>query len=196
MTKHRNAILILVSLVLFIYAGFISIYPAFLSKTFNKNAFEKKAEEATGLKTHLDSIEFKIKPNMDMVITIGNWSSKYVDDQDCFAAGRIDITTNPGSIITKNFKIKELDLNNVKYSNQVFENGQNKLAYLPGSFNPKPFGASKVTIAAGPVKAKNFTIVNIGPNYYREDKRSISKYSRADVRSFLSSQKFKNVNIK
>ena len=196
MKNHKNTILILISIVLFVYAGFISIYPAFLTKTFNVNAFEDKVFKATDLITTIDSVRFEVKPNFDMIISIGNWNSKYIDYQDCFEAGRIEITTGPFSTFTKNFKIKEMIVKNAKYSDQILKNGENKLAHLPAALNTEPFGAKKVTVTPGPVKVKNFHIIYITPNNHKERKDSAIAYSKEQVRYFLQSQNFSHVVVK
>ncbi len=196
MTQHKNAILIVVAVLLLIYAGFISIFPAILTKSFNIDQFEQKVYDATSLVTTVDTVDYKIKPNFDTIITLKNWSSKYIDEQDCFNARLIQITTTPAALFTKTFKIKDLYLKNVKYSDQTLPEGVNKLAFLPGSFNPKVFGANKITIVSGPVRVKNFNIVHIEPGVYKERNQREAKYSTTEVKRFLSQFQFAHVNIK
>lgn len=196
MTKYKNTVLIVLSIIFFAYAGFISIFPAILSNSFNIDEFEQKVFDSTSLVTSVDSVEYKIKPNFDTLISLRNWSSKYIDDQDCFDASLIEITTTPFAIFTKNFKIKQLYLKNVRYSNQTFENGENKLAFLPGAFNSEKFGAKKITIVPGPVKVKNFRIKDIAPGYYKERNQREAFYSEHEVRAFLSDKYFSHVVIK
>ncbi len=196
MTKYKNTVLIVVSIIFFAYAGFISIFPAILSNSFNIDEFEQKVFDSTSLVTTVDSVEYKIKPNFDTLISLRNWSSKYIDDQDCFDASLIEITTTPFAIFTKNFKIKQLYLKNVRYSNQTFENGENKLAFLPGAFNSEKFGAKQITIIPGPVKVKNFRIKDIAPGYYKERNQREAFYSEQEVRAFLSDKYFSHVVIK
>ena len=196
MTQHKNAILIVVAVILFIYAGFISIFPSILTKSFNIDQFEQKVYDATSLVTTVDTVEYKIKPNFDTIITLKNWSSKYIDEQDCFDARLIQITTTPAALFTKTFKIKDLYLKNVKYSDQTLPEGMNKLAYLPGSFNSKVFGANKITVIVGPVRVKNFNKVHIAPNVYQENNQREVKYSTSEVKQFLSQFNFAHVNIK
>jgi hypothetical protein len=197
MKEHRNAILILISVILFIYAGLLSIYPAFLKSTFNVTKFEEKVYRATSLVTTIDSVDFKVKPNFDLYIYLYKWSSKYVDDQDCFDAGYIEITTGLFAPITKKFKIKNMTLKNVVFSNQLLmPENVNKLSYLPEAINPGEFGAKKFVVTPGPVTVKNFTIKYIAPNYYKENKRNLVEYSKNDVKEFLQKRNFKRVEIK
>ena len=195
--KYKNVLLIAVSLVLLIYAGYISIFPIFLTNSFNIDKFEEKVYNATSLLTTIDAIDFKITPGLNMIITIRNWSSMYVDEQDCFDAGTIQLTTNPMSIFTKNFKIKDLYLKNVKFSNQTLPDGENKLAFLPPAFNnSKSFGSKKITVVTGPVRVKNFKITNIAEGYYKQNRIREKVYSAQDVKAFLSGFYFDHVNIK
>ena len=62
MTKYKNVLLIAIAIILFIYASFISIFPAFVTSSFNINKFEQKMAEATGLDVTLGIIDFKINP--------------------------------------------------------------------------------------------------------------------------------------
>ena len=199
MKKHSNLMLLLISLALFIYAGLLSIYPAVLTSTFNVQDFEDKIHQSTTLTTKMDSVNFKMTPNLNLIITITNWSSKYIYEveQDCFDAAVIELTTNPFSVLTKNFKIKNLYLNNVVFSNQLLPEGVNKLAFLPGAFNARVFGKNKITIVPdGKVTVKNFTIKYIAPDYYKESVRPLVEYTKSDVKEFLQKRNFVSVNIK
>lgn len=196
MTKYKNTILICLSVILLIYAGFISIFPAILTNSFNIDTFEQKVYDATSLVTTVDMVEYKIKPNFDTIIILRNWSSKYIDNQDCFDASMIELTTTPAAIFTNNIKIKNLYVKNAKYANQYLPTGENKLAFLPGAFNSKIFGKNKIVLTAGPVKVKNFRIKTIAPNVYREDNRRESNYTEQEVKDFLSSYYFANIEIK
>lgn len=196
MTKYKNTVLIIVSILFLAYAGFISLFPAILTSSFNIDKFEQQVFDATSLITTVDTVEYKIKPNFDTVITLRNWSSKYIDDQDCFDARLIEITTTPAAIFSKTFKIKQLYLKNVKFANQTLPTGENKLAFLPGTFNSEVFGAKKITVIPGPVKVKNFRIKDIAPRYYKERNQREAFYSEQDVRSFLSDKYFSHVEIK
>ena len=193
--SYRNVVMLFIAFVLFAYAGFISIYPKILTSTFNIEDFTRKVYTTTGLITTIGDVEFKVKPDLDMVITFTNWNSKHLDEQECFEAGKIEITTNPFSIFTKNFDIKEMEVKNVKYFDQIYNTGENKLHYL-SDMNFSQFGADKVTVSPGPVHVKNFKITYIEPTQHRENKRDSVKYSRSDVRNFLQTQTFKNVIVK
>ena len=199
MTKYRNLMLMLVSLVLLCYAGLLSIYPSILTSLFNKEIFAEKVYKATTLDTTLDSINFKMKPNLTLIITIRKWSSKHKYKeiiQDCFSADIIELQTGAFSPITKNFPIKKLYLKHVKFSNQVLPNGVNKLAYLPRNFNPSVFGKDQITITPGPVLVNDFKIKHIAPGFYKEDNRKESSYSKDNVRAFLNKLKIKGVVVK
>ncbi len=196
MKEHKNAILIIISVILLIYAGFISIFPALLTKSFNLEQFEQKIYDATSLVTKVGSIEYKIKPNLDMVITLRNWSSKYVDDQDCFDARYIELTTTPFAIFNGQYNIKDLYLKNVKYSGQTLPDGNDKLAFLPGAFNSELFGHNNIVIVPGPVRIKNYTNIHIWPNTSKEDTQENVSYSKEEVKSFLSQFTFSHVIIK
>lgn len=196
MKEHKNAILLLVAIVLFAYAGLLSVYPALLRATFNIPKFEEKVYNSTSLVTTLDSIDFKVHPNLTLDISLVKWSSKYVDYQDCFDAGSIEISTNLFAPITKNYNIKQMSLNNVMFSNQLLPEGVNKLAFLPPTLKSEPFGASKIKVKVGPVTVKNFTIKYIAPEYYKENKRNLVQYSREDVLEFLQKRNFARVEIK
>lgn len=196
MTKYKNAIMIGISIILLAYAAFISIFPAILTSSFNIDKFEQQIYDATSLVTTIDTVEYKIKPNFNTVITFRNWSSKYIDEQDCFDASMIELTTTPAAIFTNNIKIKQLYVKNAKFSNQLLPNGDLKLAFLPGTFNSEVFGKDKIVLSVGPVKVKNFRIKKIAPNYYKEDNRRESNYTAAEVKDFLSNMYFSHIEIK
>ena len=196
MKEYKNTLLIFISVLFLAYAGFISIFPAILTSTFNIDKFEQQVFDSTSLVTTVDTVEYKIRPNFDTIITLRNWSSKYIDDQDCFDAKLIEIKTTLSAIFFKKFKIKQLYLKNVKYSNQTLPTGENKLAFLPAAFNSELFGAKKITIIPGPVKVKNFRIKDIAPKYYKEINKREAYYSTEEVRRFLSDKNFSHVEIK
>lgn len=196
MSKHKNLLLMLFALVLFIYAGILSVYPYLLNLTFNTVKFEEKAYTASGLRTSLDNIEFKMQPNLTLVITLRNLSLKYIDYQDCFDAGFIELKTGAFSPITKKFPIKNMLLRHVKFSDQMLMPQQeNKLAYLPRSFNVNAFDTKKIVIGAGPVFVYDFEIKRIAPGFYKEDNRKESSYSKNQVKEFLSSFNMEQRNI-
>ena len=196
MSNHKNLILILVSIILLAYAALLSLYPMVLNSTFSKTNFGKKVYDATGLVTTIDKINFEMKPNLTLIVTINNWSSKYIDYQDCFDANIIELQTGAFSPVTKNFPIKELYLKHVKYSDQVFDTGANKLDYLPRSFNASAFGTDKIKIAVGPVRVQDFRIKRITPDTYSEDNRSESTYSKVQVKRFLQDLNIRFVEVR
>ena len=81
MAKYKNAILVLVSLILLGYAGFISILPAVKTNTFDIDKFEQQVFDATSLVTTVDSVDYKIAWNLKTTITVRNLSLKYIDAQ-------------------------------------------------------------------------------------------------------------------
>ena len=198
MSKHKNLILICIAAILFIYAGFISIYPGILNSTFNINDFEKKFYEATSLETTIESVDFKIKPNFETIINIYGFDLKYIDRQDLFSARTIEIVTTPSALFSNNYKIKSMNLKTVKYNDQVLETGENKLAFLPASFNPKPFGKNTITVSPGNITIKNakYSYTKSLPYTYKEDSYAVRNYSAAEVKSYLSSLNFAKVKIK
>lgn len=196
MSNHKNLILIVISLILLAYAGMLSLYPFILNSTFSKTKFGQKVYDATGLVTTVEKVDFEMKPNLTLIITINNWSSKYIDYQDCFDANVIELQTGALSPITKDFPIKELYLKHVKYSDQVFDTGANKLDYLPRSFNASAFGTDKIKVAAGPVRVQDFRIKRITPDTYDEDNRSESIYTKAQVKKFLQDLNIRFVEVR
>ncbi len=196
MSNRKNLILIVISLILLLYAGLMSVYPAFLNATFSKTKFGQKVYDSVGLVTTIDKINFEMKPNLTLIVTINNWSSKYVDYQDCFEAGVIELQTGAFSPFTKNFPIKELYLKHVKCSNLILPNGKNKLAYLPSSFGASPFGAKVIKIGAGPVRVQDFRIKHIYPDISEDDNRSESIYSKTDVKKFLQELNIRFVEVR
>ena len=198
MQKNRNAILIIVAVFIFVYIALLSLYPAILSKTFDKDKFEKKAYKATGLVTYIKDIDFKVEPNLSLVVTIYKWSSKYIDAQDCFDSDVIVLTTNLFSPFTKTFKIKDLFLKHARYSNQILMPEKvNKLDFLPKSFDATAFGTKKITIEPkGPVRIYNLFIKNIAPGYYKEDNRHVVSYSKDEVKDFLIGLNIRYVHVK
>ena len=196
MGKYKNVILILLSIVLLVYAGFISIFPKMATSMFNLEKFEQECFDATSLKTTLGSINYKISPNFSTVITITDFDVKYVDDQDLFNAGSILIKTTPSAIFGGNFDIKSMELKNVTYVDQVLPNKQNKLSYLPEGFNSKPFGKNWITIHPGPVNVKGLHIKYVGPNSFSENKFREKNYTKSEVKDFLSSYTYSHIRIK
>ncbi len=185
MQNHKNLILIVISLILLSYAGMLSLYPSLLNAAFNKTKFGKKVFESVGLITTIDKIDFEVKPNLTLIVTIRDWSSKYSDYHDCFEADLIKLQTSAFSPFTKNFPIKELYLKHVKLTNIILPDGKNKLDYIPYSFEARPFGAKEIKIGTGPVRVQDFKIKYIYPKFSEDDNRTETLYSQTEVKKFL-----------
>ena len=198
MSKYKNVTLIFIAIVLFIYAVLISIYPAFLSKNFDINKFEEKALPATGLNITFNYIDIKIKPNFTTIITVRDLNIKYPDEQPLFKAKVAQLTTNLSALLNKNFNVKNLYLKNVQYDDQILPSKENKLAFLPATFDPKYFGKRKITIKPGPIKIEKLKISYTYPDPYSYKTESFREvnYSEEEVRSFLDTLVFTNVVIK
>ncbi len=199
MSNYKNAILIIISIILFIYAGFISIFPSFYTKHFNINDFTQKMLPAAGLNVTFDDIDVKIRPNFKTIIKLKELQIFYPDNQPLFRARTAELITTPSSIISKKFIIKKLTLHNVKYEDQILPSGENKLAFLPSTFNPSVFKTKKITvIPQGNVYVKG---LNIGytvaePYSYKKEDLREAEYSADQVKTFLKSLNFNNVVIK
>lgn len=194
--KYKNVLLVFISIILFAYMFCFTILPSILKSSFNVQDFEKKLFDATSLKTEIESIDFKISPALQMTVTIANFSAKYIDLQDCFDAQAIILKTSPLCLLNKTFKINDLYLKNVKFSNQVLPDGNNKLAFLPGAFNSEIFGAKHITIISGPVRINGYEQKDIGPNSYNEKNRKEILYTKDDVKAFLSGFQFSHVIVR
>ncbi len=196
MMNKKNTILILISIVLLLYACVISIVPAIITNLFDITKFEQKFYDASSLVTTLDSVNYKIKPNFDVIITLKNVSLKYIDYQPMFDAGTIELTTTPSALLGNTFNIKNLYLKNVKYEDQILPDGTNKLAFLPRAFDTKQFGKNNITIVPGPIKIKNLKIKYITPTTYDEKDYINKDYSKSEVKLFLSNQIFSQIKIR
>ncbi len=193
---QKSLVLIIISLILFAYAGFISIVPYIVTNSFSTARFEKKFYDATSLITELGSVQYTIKPNFDTIITVRGFELKYIDDQPLFNAGTIELTTTPAAIFGNTFKIKNLVIENTNYEDQILPDGVNKLAFFPGAFDTRKFGKRNITIVSGPVKIRNAKIKYITPNTYKEESIREKNYSKSEVKEFLSSLYFSHVKIK
>ena len=200
--QYRNLILMFLALVLFVYAGLISIVPSIITSTFNSAEFAVKFSEATSLKTNLDGFQYRISPNLHATIELNNLKLAWVGDQDLFEAKIIEIETkNPLAIFTKNYDIESVSISNAHYSDQLIPDDKtqkliNKLNKLLPNFNPNPFGTSKIKIVPGKVTFKNFKISYITPETYNEDTISQKTFSKPEVKKFLTEYPVGNVNIK
>lgn len=196
--KHRNLILILLSVVLFAYAIVIGIIPSVMTKSFNKETFQQKLTEALGLNASIGTYTVIVKPNFETLITITELKVEFPDEQPVFKAKSAELTTDLSSLFTNTYKIKKLDLKFVKYDDLILPDGNNKIAYLPARITPKPFGPNSVTIISGPVFAKDIEVSytkTLPYSYKKENYRQLS-YTKDQVRSFLTSLNLHNIKIK
>lgn len=199
MAKYKNAFLMIVACILFIYAGFISVFPSVYSRNFNIDKFEQATLSATGLNVTLGTFNFEIKPGFKTYITVTDLIAMYPDQQPLFSAKYAQVETTPLAIFTKDFDIKSLYLKHVIYDDQILPEGVNKLAYLPESFEPSFYGAKKVTIRPnGQIRVKNLEVNKTVSKPYRYTKNSEREaiYLQSEVEMFLKSLNFKNVDIK
>lgn len=194
--SYKNAILILISLVLFAYSGFVLLFPTILTMTFNKQKFCDSVYKTSGLVTNIDKIEFKMTPKLDMIITLRGWESKHIDNQNAFKTKEIDVVTTPFSIFTHNYNIKSMTFVGTQLWEQILPNGENKLAYIAKCFSPKDFGADKMTIKPSAVEFKGFTIVHENKNQTKEEYIRNKTFSLYEVKTFLKNKNLFNVVIK
>lgn len=198
MTKYKNVLLILLALILFAYAGFITIFPSTYTKSFNKEDFQQKALAATGLKITFNSIDVKIKPNFKTIITLKDVLATYPDDQPLFKTTTAEIITTPSILLSNNIDLKQIVLKYVTYDDQVLVDGQNKLAFFPKAFTPAFLGKKDLTVKPCSVYIKNLTVnytVSEPYSYETVEKRE-AVYAETDVENFLKSLNFTNVKIK
>lgn len=198
MSKYKNVILILISLVLFAYAGLISLYPSFVSKHFNVEDFQQKTLKTAGLDVTFNSYDVKIKPTLQTVIKLKDLQVKYPDKQPLLKVRNVELVTTPASVLFKSFDVKSLTLKNVKYDDQVLPNNENKLAFLPEVFDPSLYGAKKITVKPGPVIIKDLEVsyTKSEPYSYKTETIREVEYSKEQVKDFLSSLNFSHVDIK
>lgn len=196
MSKYKNTLMILVSLIMLAYAGFITIVPIILTETFNIDKFEEKMFEATSLLTTVDSVQYKIKPNLTTEIIVKNLSLKYIDEQPFFEAGRIEMKAAPSVVFGKNFNVKSLYLKNVWYADQILPSGENKIAFLPAAFNTEVFGAKSISVVPSDIRVKNLKITYVTPTTYKERNIREKTFTKNEVSSFLKSLEFSHVNVK
>lgn len=196
MAKYKNALLIVVSLLLLVYAGFISIVPMVKTSTFDIDKFEQQVFDATSLVTSVDAVEYKVKPNFETIITIRNLSLKYIDYQPLFDAKYIEVKTTPAALFTHNYKINSIYFKRAWYADQILPSKENKIAFLPGAFNSEIFGAKSITVEPGPAKFKDLKITYVTPTTYKEKNLREVSYSKDEVRNFLKSFTYSHVKIK
>ena len=171
-TSYKNCILMIVSLILFLYAGFIGLYPAILTWTFNYDKFSDSVYKTTALVT------------------------THFDKQNAFEATEIKVKTTPFAIFTKDFQIKSMEITGAKLWEQFLPSGENKLAYIPKSFYAKPFGAKVITIRPSAVDFNSFTIVHQRSSGVKEEYIRKKSYSLYEVKNFLMNKNIVDVVIK
>lgn len=196
MSKYKNTLMIIVSIILLAYAAFTTVVPAVLTETFNVDKFEEKVFEATSLLTTVDSVQYKIKPNLTTEIIVRNFSLKYIDEQPLFNAGYIEIKASPSIIFGKNFNLKSLYMKNVHYADQILPTGENKIAFLPSAFNSEIFGAKSITVVPSSIRVKNLKLTYVTPTTYKERNIREKTFDKTEVSNFLKSLQFSHVNIK
>ncbi len=194
--KYKNTLMILLSLVLFAYASAISIVPAFKTNSFDIDKFEQQVFDATSLITTLDTIEYKVAPNLKTTIILKNLSLKYIDYQPLFDARQIKIETSYAALFDKSFDIKKIDFKGVKYADQILPSGENKIAFLPSAFNSEIFGAKSISVTPGPAKFRDLKITYVTPKTYAEKSYREKAFSRAEVALFLKSFDYSHVQVK
>ena len=194
--SYKNTILIFVSLIMFIYAGLVLLYPAILTMTFNKKAFCDSAYKTSALVTKLGKMEFKMTPNLNLIITASDWESKHIDNQNAFKARTIEIVTTPFATLTNNYDVKSMRFEGAKIWKQILPDGNNKLAYISKCFSPKDFGVKKITIKPSEVVFDNFTIIHEANKQTKEEYHRNKTYSAYEVKTFLMNQNLMNVVIK
>lgn len=194
--SYKNAILMLISFVLFAYSGLVLLYPSILGLIFSKKSFCDSVYSTSALITYIDKLEFQVTPTLDMIISIKGWDSKHIDKQNAFEAKEINIVTTPFSVFTRNFNIKSMEFRGVRLWEQITPEGENKLAYIARCFNPKDFGAEKITIKPSSATFKNFTILHEENRTTREEYIPSRVYSQYDVKKFIESKNLMNVKVK
>ncbi len=195
-SKYKNTLMIFVSLVLFAYASLISIVPSCMTNSFDIDKFEQKVFDATSLITTVDTVEYKVAPNLKTTITVKNLSLKYIDYQPLFDARQIKIETSIAALFGKSFDIKKIDFKGVKYADQILPSGENKIAFLPSAFNSEIFGAKSISVTPGPAKIRDLKVTYVTPTTYAEKSFREKSFSKAEVALFLKSFDYSHVVIK
>lgn len=196
MSKYKNTLLIFIALILFAYAGIISIVPKVFTSSFNVDKFEEQVYEATSLLTTLDSVQYKLKPNLTAVVTVKNLSLKYIDYQPLFDAKHIEFEASPTVFFGSDFNIKSMYMKNVVYADQILPNGQNKIAFLPEAFNSEVFGKKSISVSPSDLKIKNLKVTYVTPRTYKERNYREKTFYKDEVNNFLKSLVFSHVKIK
>lgn len=196
MSKYKNTLLIFIALILFIYAAIISVVPKVFTSFFNVDKFEEQVYEATSLLTTLDSVQYKVKPNFTVVVTVKNLSLKYVDSQPLFDAKHIEFEASPTVFFGNDFNIKSMYMKNVVYADQILPSGENKIAFLPETFNSEVFGKKSISVSPSDLRIKNLKVTYVTPRTYKERNYREKTFYKDEVRDFLKSQVFSHVKVK
>lgn len=196
--KYKNIILIIVSIILFLYAILIGIVPSVMTKCFDKEEFQERLTDALGLDATIGTYTVRVQPNLQTIITITELDVKFPDEQPVFKAKLAELTTTFSSLFSNKYVIKKLDLKFVKYDDLILPDGINKIAFLPARITPKPFRKNSITIVSGPVYVKDIDVsyTQTSPYSYKKESYRQLTYTKEQVRSFLASQNFSNIKIK
>ena len=199
---YKNLTMMAVALLLFIYAGFISIVPTVITNSFNKDEFATKMGDASSLITSIEGFDYKITPSLHGIIDITGLKIEWIGNQPIFEAKQLEIeTNNPLAVVTKNFDINKVIVTNARYTDQmVFDqkaNGLiNKLNYVTPNFDAQKFDTKKIKVKAGNVQVKNYQISYITPTTYNENEIQQKIYPKAEVKKFLMDHPVNSVEIK
>lgn len=198
MLKYKNAILILIALVLFTYAAFISIIPYFVAKSVNKDKLQKDYLAATGLNISFDKAYLKIGPTFNTTITLNDLNIEFPDKQPVLKAEYAELDTTPEAIFGKTVVIKNLYLANVKYDDLILPDGKNKIEYLPSVIDPKYVGKEGLTIVSGPVDIRDIDIsyTKTKPYSYKKEVKKEITMTSTELKEYLESLNFAHINIK
>ena len=196
--KCKNSVLMVIAIILFAYAGFISIFPMIVVNSFNKNLFTEKMQKAVGLVVTFDKPEVRISPNFETTVKIPNLKIEFPDKQPVLKANNVILKTTPEFLFGKTITIKDLLVSSVKYDDLILPDGTNKIEYIPKSFNPELIGKKGLTIVSGPVRVKYIkaSYTKSKPYSYKEESIPDIVKTESETREFLTSLNFRNVIIK
>lgn len=194
--KYKNTVMMLLSFILIAYAVLISIVPSMKTSSFNTEEFEKKFENATSLVTSVDTVRYEVTPTLKTKIKIRNLSLKYVDHQPLLDVRHAELTAGLGALFGSGYKIHSLVAKGVKYSDQILPSGENKIAFLPASFDSNKFGHRSISIVPGPVLLKDYKVEYITPTTYAKKEYDVIEYTTDEVADFLNSFDYFSVKIK
>ena len=195
--NYKNLILIVISLILFAYAGFISVVPKIMTSLFNQETFSKNLQKAVGLNVEMKTVDVKISPDFSTFVYITGLDIKFPDKQPVLTADYAELRTTPGCLFGNKIVIKKFIANTVKYDDLVLPSGINKIAYIPESFQPKFIGKKGLTIVSGPVEISNISAsyTKTKPYSYTEKSLPNINMSARETKEYLQSLQFKYVKI-